>query len=139
MGRRRFARVALILAWIAFWLNTAFFPCCEAVAAAFGGHSASVSQPALAAQPAHDSGETHSDRPHHNPDTPCDFTLDAGQAINTAYAALPTDRSQLEWFAIVTPVASGLTAVTHFANLAPRDYHHPPPLRRHLKTQRLLI
>jgi hypothetical protein len=44
MGLRGFARVILVLAWAAFWFNTALFPCCEVVAAAFGDHSDDVSQ-----------------------------------------------------------------------------------------------
>ena len=33
----------------------------------------------------------------------------------------------------------GLTVVNHSANLAPLDYHSPPPFRLYLHTQRLLI
>ena len=135
----RFARVALVLAWVVFWLNTAFFPCCEALAAAFDDHSDSVSQSTSAAQPAHHSDETHSEHSDQGPSSHCDYSLNAGPAINGAYAALPTDRVHLDWFAIDTPVAPGLTAVNYSANLAPREYHPPPPFRLYLRTLRLLI
>lgn len=135
-----FTRVILVLAWAAFWLNAAFFPCCEALAAAFGDHSDDVSQTASAAQPAHHSGETHSECPHHSPDSPCGCSLNAGPAINEADAGLLTDRVHPEWFAIDAFVVAGLTAVSHSANLAPREYRSPPPpVRLYLHTQRLLI
>lgn len=121
-----FARVVLVLAWAVFWLNTAFFPCCEALAAAFGDHPDDVSQTAPAAQPAHHSVETQAECPHHSPGSPCGHTLDAGPAINETDAGLSTDRVNLERFAIDVSVAAALTAVTHTANLAPREYHSPP-------------
>ena len=133
-------RVILVLAWAAFWFNAALFPCCEALAAAFGDHPGDVSQTAPAAQPAHHSGETQPECPHHSPGSPCGHTLDAGPAINEADAGLSTDRVNLERFAIDVSVAAGLTAVSHSANLAPREYHSPPPpVRLYLHTQRLLI
>ena len=135
----RFARAALVLAWVVFWVNTALFPCCESLAAAFDGHSDSVSHATSAAQPAHHSDETHSEHPDPTPSSHCDYSLDAGPAINGAYAALPTDRVHLDLFAIATPVAPGMTAVNHFASRATIDYHPPPPFRRYLHTQRLLI
>jgi len=132
--------VILVLAWAVFWFNTALFPCCEAVAAAFDDHSDDVSQSVSAVQPAYHTDETHSECPHHGPGSPCSHTLDAGPAITEMYAGLPTDRVNLEWFAIDVSVAAGLTAVDHSANLAPRDYlPPPPPFRLYLRTQRLLI
>jgi len=134
-----FTRVILVLAW-AFWFNAALFPCCEALAAAFGDHRGDVSQTAPAAQPAHYSGETQSECPHHSPGSPCGHSLDAGPAINEADAGLSTDRVNPEWFAIDVSAVAGLTAVNRSANLAPRAYHSPPPpLRLYLHTQRLLI
>jgi hypothetical protein len=132
--------VFLVLAWAVFWLNAALFPCCDAVAAAFGDHPDDVLQSVAAAPPAHHSDETHSDCPHQSPDSPCGHTLDAGPAITAVYAGLPTDRVNLEWFAIDVSVAAALTAVSYSANLAPREYHRPPPpFRLYLHTQRLLI
>ena len=140
LGRRRITRVALVLAWAVFWLNTALFPCCEALAVTFGDHSDSHSQTAFAAQPAHHSDESHPEGSHHSPDSPCGHTVDAGPAISGVYAGLPPDRGQWGWFAIDVFVPVGLTAVNHSDNLAPRNYHPPPPLLRlYLRTQRLLI
>ncbi len=139
-GPRGFARVILMLAWAAFWFNAALFPCCEAIAASFGGRPDDVSQTTSAARPAYHSGETHSDCPHHSPDSPCGHTLDAGPVIDEVYAGLLTDRVNPEWFAIDVPVVAALTAVSHSANLAPREYLSPPaPVRLYLHTQRLLI
>ena len=139
LARRRSVRVAFVLAWLVFWLNTALFPCCEVLAAVFGDRSDDVSQSASDAQSSDHSDETHSQHSHHSPDSPCNDTFNAGPAINGVCAGLPTDRV-LEWFAIDVPVAAGLTAVSFSANLAPRDYHPPPPpLRLYLQTQRLLI
>jgi len=126
--------VTLILAWVVFWLNTAFFPCCEAVAA-ISDHSANVSQAAPAAQPAHDSDETHTDRPDHSPYSPCGYSLSAQP---TSIGVLAIEYSPLEWFAIDAPVSSGLTAVFRSENLAPRAI--PPPfIRPYLREQRLLL
>jgi hypothetical protein len=35
--------MALVMAWAVFWINTAFFPCCEALAAAFDDQSDGIS------------------------------------------------------------------------------------------------
>ena len=139
-GPHGFARAVLVLAWAVFWLNTALFPCCEALAAAFGNHSDDVSQSAAAAQPAHHSDESHSDYPHHSPGSTCDHTLYAGAAINEVYAGVATDHVHPEWLATDVTVAAELTAVAHSADPAPRGYLSPPPrFRLYLHTQRLLI
>lgn len=136
LGRFRTARMALVLAWAAFWLHTALFPCCESFAAVFD-HPDSVSQSASAAQPAHHSDKTHSERSDESP--LCDDTIHAEPAINGAYVALPIDGSQLDLGVIGTSIASGLIAVNNFKKLAHREYHPPPSLSRYLQTQRLLI
>ena len=137
-GLRRPARVALVLAWVVFWLNTALFPCCEALAAAFGDHSDSVSHSASASHPAHHSDETHSEQPHHSPGSPCGHSLNATPAINGEYAGLPTDRVHLEWFAMDRSSSVGQPVVNHSEILASRE-PHPPPFRLYLRTLRLLI
>lgn len=139
LGLHAFARVIMVLAWAAFWFNSALFPCREAVAATFSGHSDDASQSVSAARPAHASDKTYCERSHHSPDSPCDCTLDAGSAISGAYAGLATDRAHLEWFAIDVSVPVVLTGVNHSANLALREYHPPSPFRLYLHTQRLLI
>lgn len=131
---RRFAHVTMILAWVVFWLTTAFFPCCEA-AAAFSNHSANVSQAASAAQPAHDSAETHIDRPDRNPYSPCGYVLSAQP---TNIGVLATEHPPLKWLAIDAPVFSGLTAVIRCDNLALRGIP-PPSIPLYLREQRLLL
>ena len=120
-----FAHAVLVLAWVVFWLNSALFPCCEALAAAFGGHSNGVSQSVSAAQPAHRTDETHSECPHHNPDSPCNHAPNAGPVIDEVYEGLSTDRVNLEWFAIDVSGAAALAAVSSSANLRPRDTFLP--------------
>ncbi len=147
--RGRFRPVhVMLLAWVVFWINTALFPCCEAIAAAFGDHSNSVSQSVSGAhpahhsdaQPVHHSDASHSERPQHSPESTCDYALNAGPAIvDGEHAALPRDRVQLVWFAIDTSVAPDLTAVNYAAIRAPREYRPPLPSRLYLHTQRLLI
>ena len=139
-GLCRFARVTLVIAWIAFCLNTALFPCCEVLAASFGDHSDSVSHDDSSAQSAHHADETHSEHPHHGSGSPCDYSYSAESAINGEFAGLPTDRVHLEWFATDMASPVGLTVVNHSHSeiLAPRETH-PPPFRLYLRTLRLLI
>lgn len=143
LRRRRSARITVVLVWTVFWFNTVLFPCCEALAAAFSDHisdhTEEVSQLASAVPQAHFSGETHSERPHHAPDAPCDTTVNAGPAINGEYAGLPANCVQLEEVVINEPFAVGLMAMNHAAIRASRDYHPPPRSRLYLQTQRLLI
>ena len=134
-----FARVILVLAWAAFWFNTALFPCSDAVAAVFGGYSDEGSQPVSAAQLADHSDENHSECSDRSTSSSCGCNLNAGPVIDGVYPGLPTDRVYAEWFTIDVSVTAGLTAVNHFANLAPREYQPPPPFRVYLRTQRLLI
>ena len=138
-GRYRSAHV-MVLAWIVFWVNTALFPCCEALAAAFGHHSDTPSQSVSAAQPSHLSDDSHSKRVQRSPESPCENALNAEPATtNGQSAALPADRFQWVWFAVATSAAPDLRAVNHAVYLALRDYHPPPPFRLYLHTQRLLI
>src|ERR1035437_6047471 len=134
-GLYGFARVILVLASAAFWFNTALFPCCETVAAIFGGHSDDGSQSVSAAQPAHHSDDTHSGCPDHSPNSPCGYTLSAGPTSVGMYALLAPHNSSPEWFAIAAPA---LIAVSHAEYLAPRE-SPPPPHRLYLRTRRLLI
>ena len=142
LRRRRPAHVALLLAWVAFWLNTALLPCCEAFAAAFDAHADGVSQSVPAAKQAHHADATHTERVRDSHESRCDFTLNAEPAINGEYAGLPKASLNLELVAFSVPFSVGPLAVNHSPNLAPRDYHPPPPLataRLYLHTQRLLI
>ena len=135
---RRPARLALMLAWIVFSLNTALFPCCDSLAAASGDHSDNASHSGSAAQSAHPPDETHSEQSHHGPGSPCDYSLQSEPAIHGEYAGLPTDRVHLEWIAMDMSSSVGLIVVNHVEILAPRE-PHPPPFRLYLRTLRLLI
>lgn len=139
--RRRFRSAhVMVPAWFVFWVNTALFPCCDALAGAFGGYSDSVSPSATTALPAHHADESQSEVPRHSPESPCDYALNAGPSIiDGESAALPTNRVQLVWFEIATSEAPELTAVNHAANRTPREYHPPPQSRLYVHTQRLLI
>lgn len=137
-GRRGFARAILVLAWVMFWLNTAFFPCSEAVAAAFGFHADSVWQTVSQAQPAHDPGTMPAGLSCHGPYSPCPHIVSAGPESVDAVAALTTERSSPQWFAIDAPVFPRPTAVNRAANLAPREAP-PPQLRLYLHELRLLL
>ena len=131
----------MVVAWVVFWLNTALFPCCDAFAAVFGNHSATDSHAVSADHPAHhsDANESHSERPQHSPESPCENALNAEPVtIDGESAALPTDRFQGVWFAVATSAAPDLTAVNHAAHRAPREYRPPLPSRLYLHTQRLL-
>jgi len=139
-GRRGFARGALVLAWVVFWLNTALFPCREAVAAAIGGYPGSVSQSVSNVPPMHDYGaaSTYPERPDPGPYPPCGYALSAAPASAGVYAALATDHSPLEWFAIDAPVLSRPVAAKYSSNSTPHEIS-PPPVRLYLRELRLLI
>ena len=134
----RFARAVLASAWMVFWLNTALFPCCESLAAAFDGRPDSISQ-STPAVPAHHSDATHAEHPDPTRSSQCDFTLNAEPATDAAYAAPQSDRVHLDWFAVATLAAPDVTAVNHFASPSTIAYHPAPAFRRYLLTQRLLI
>ena len=142
MRRRRSAHVTLLLAWVAFWLNTALLPCCEVFAAAFDAHADGVSQSAPVAKRAHHADTMHTERARGSNESRCDFTLNAQPLINGEYAGLPKAGRDLELVALSVPLSVGPVAVNHSPSLAPRNYHPPPPLaanRLYLHTQRLLI
>ena len=138
-GMRGFARVALPLVWVVFWLNTALFPCCEVGAAVSGEHTDNGSQSASAAPPPHHSDATHSEPLDQGSDPPCGYTLISGPPLAGEYEVLTPDRSPQKWFAVDVPVATSLAAVHHPANLSLARAIPPPWLRLYLRTQRLLI
>ena len=140
LRRRRSAHLTLVLAWLAFWFNTAFIPCCEAFAAASDHHAGADVQAISTAEQTHDAHDSPVEAPHHAPDSPCDTSFHGGPATNGEQAGLPTERVDLEW-----DVAYSFFTYTHFANsqtanLAPVDYQAwPRRPRLYLQTQRLLI
>ena len=138
-GPRGFARVILVLAWAALWLNTALFPCCEVAAAVLGGNADNGSLTVSAGPTLH-----HADAAHSEPLDPCPVslfgdTLISGLPLVGAYEGLTRDRSPVEWYAVDAPVDTSLTAVNDPANLALAQAAPPPSLHLYLRTQRLLI
>ena len=137
-GLRRFARV-LVAAWVMFWLNTALFPCCEALAAVLGGHAANATQTAREAPPLHHSDNTHCDPLEHSSNSPCGDSLISGIPLAVEYKGLTPDRSPPEWCAVDAPLATSFTAPVPSAIFALARASPPPYLRLYLRTQRLLI
>ncbi len=130
--------MTMLLAWAAFWLSTAFFPCCAAIAVAFGDHSDSVLQSVPHALLVHDADETHPDRPDHSPDPPCGHIVSAGPATVDVVAVLATEHSSPEWFALDAHVPSDPVAANNSWNRAPREIP-PPRVRLYLRELRLLL
>lgn len=138
-GRGRFARVALVMAWIAFWLNAAIFPCCEAIAAVVGGdHAIEEAQSNATTPHAHLSGGAHSEGLGHDPYSPCEHALGAEPALVGEQEVLATDRFPLHWVAVEEHFSHGPTVGSHRPSFAlPRAA--PPPLGFYQRSQRLLI
>jgi len=132
-GLRGFARQILVLAWVAFWLNTAIFPCAQTFAAVFGEHS--ESQPVAGHQAAQD---CHDDQPHQlgrNPYSPCGSFLSANAVTISQSALLPTEHTPSKSIAPaadVSPVA--LNIVNRFA-----PHEIPLPVRLYWPELRLLL
>ena len=121
-GKRGFARVVVVLAWVTFWIHTAFVPCCEAIAAGFGGQSAA--RLVSSAPPAHDSGGTDTQHPDHSHNSPCEFVVSAGPALMGQALILPAE--QLEFVSITPGAVISLppAVVCAFSLTA---YPTPPP------------
>lgn len=131
--------MALFLAWVAFWVNTAFIPCCAAFAAEFDNRADDVMQSVSAASQTHTSNEPRVQHPHCEPDSPCGPAVNAEPATNGEYEALLTQRVDPEWDATYVLVA-GRIATDQSADFALHDYRPPPAnIRLYLQTQRLLI
>lgn len=137
-GTRGLRRTILLLAWGTFWLNTFLFTCYEPIAAALDGRSDTVSQSVSDARPAHDPAQTPPDRSDQSPDSNCGYDVSALPQSVDVVAALRSEFSSSEWFAIDAPVVPSLITGSHAENLAPRG-NPPPPLRLYLRTLRLLI
>ena len=138
-GLRGSAHAGLIAAWVVFWLNTALFPCCEVTAAVLGGQADSAMQSPSSTPSPHHSDAPHTEPLDHGPDAPCGDTLSANPPLVGENEVRTPERSSLEWFAIDAPVATSFTSVQRAANFALARASPPPPLRPHLRTQRLLI
>lgn len=144
LGRRKFAHVVLILAWLAFWLSSVLVPCCEAVAASLDGHAAATSQSVVAQSQTHHSNADIVEPPNHAPASPCGPTLNAEPITNGTYAGLPSGRADFICGGTNMLVTASHTSVNQSANRTLHAYHlppRPPPanLRLFLQAQRLLI
>ena len=140
LRRRRSAHLTLVLAWVAFWLNTAFIPCCEAFAATSDDHAGAEVHAISTPEQTHDGHDSPVEAPHHAPDSPCDTSFHGGPATNGEQAGLPTERVDLEWDATYLLFTNHHFAKNKTANFAPVDYQPSPRRPRlYLQTQRLLI
>lgn len=139
---RGFARAALVLGWMAFWLSAASFQCCEASAAVASGHAESGAHSASipVAPSAHPDAAGHSETVGHDSDSPCGTSVGSGDALVGELVAASLDRSTMKWVGIVTQdvprfaPASLLDSNRALARASPQH-----SLSFFLRTQRLLI
>lgn len=132
--RRKFLHTMLMFGWIAFWLNTALFPCCDALAEALDGH---VHGSTGLNDTPHSVGADHS---HQEPASDCGSALDLGAPSSGEYFAFTSDQLRAGCVLSNVQLTVAPLDVTRSVNLPSRDYHPPPPLWRiYLRTQRLLI
>ena len=133
-GLRQPARATLVLAWLAFWLNTALFPCCQAFAAIVSDHSVSISEPAL-----HDhvSQDCDDDQPGHNPYSPCGSFVSANPATISQMTLLATDPTSWNPIAPAAIISSFPIALNVANNFTPHEI--PPPVRLYLRGPNLRL
>jgi len=139
LNQRSSGRLVLLAAWLAFWLNTALFPCCEVLAAALVGHSEVLSQATIDGRGPHPSHEAYAEHLHEGKSLPCAENGRLASAIAGAYAQLPEEPSLLQWFAIESSASADLRKLARASIASPLNYHSPPPVRVYRQTQRLLI
>ena len=133
--QRGFARVVVVLAWLAFWLNTAFFPCCEAVAVGFGDQPAA--QVVSDAHPAHNADETHTHHPDQSPYPPCGHVVSAGPATFSQAAVLAAEHPD---FVSITPGATISLLPAAVSTFSLTTYPTPPPkVPLYLRELRILL
>lgn len=140
LHRRRSAHLMLVLAWAAFWLNTALIPCCEAFATIPEDHASVIVHAITTAEQTHATHDAPVEAPHHAPDSPCGPSLYGGPATNGEQVGLPSERVDLQWDATYLFFANSLFAKHQTANFAQVVYDPwPRKTRLYLQTQRLLI
>ena len=140
MHRRRFAHWALVLAWMAFWLNTALIPCCEAFAATSGDHASVVVHATPSAEQTYASHDVPVVASHHEPDSPCGPSIHEAPATNGEQVGLAFERVNLEWDAAYSLFTNKYFVKSQTANPARFIYDPWPRQPRYdLQTQRLLI
>lgn len=137
---RAMGRVSLLIAWAAFWLGTALFPCCEVVAAALADHHVTVVHQSADASPhtgVH--GEANHDCPDGSPGSACHSPNGSGTAVVGEYATASLDRLAHDVPAVAVRVwpASADGHQTTQACVPPSA--PPPPLGFHQRIRRLLI
>ena len=132
---RRLARVTVVLAWIVFWLNTALFPCCEAVAAGLGGQP--PMQAVSGTHPAHASGETHPDHPDDSHNSPCGVVVSAAPA--TLGQADVLSAPQPDIVSTAPGAAISLLPAADSTSTAIPDPAPPPKVPLYLRELRILL
>jgi len=130
-GLGQSSRATVVLAWLAFWLNTAIFPCCQAFAANVSDPDGSISQSASYDHTSLDFDAAHPGQPDHSPFSPCGFFVSTIPATISQAAFLAADHTS--WQSIVPPVtASSFPVALNVANsFTPREI--PPPVRLYLR------
>lgn len=139
---RGFARAALVLGWMAFWLNAASIQCCEASAAVASGHTDSVAHSASApvASSAHPEVAGHSDALDHDSGSFCGTSAGSGAALVGEPVAASPDRAPMKWIGFGMQVVTSPAPVSFLAsNFALARTSPAPSLSFFLRTQRLLI
>ena len=137
---RAVRRVSLFIAWAAFWLSTALFPCCEAIAAVLADHHGTVVHQSAEASPHTEMpGEAHHDCPDGSPGTPCHSLNGSGSAVVGEPASASLDRLAHDvpaMAAVLRPASADGWQTTQASIPRPAL---PPPLDFHQRTRRLLI
>ena len=124
--RGQVARAALVMAWLAFFLNTALLTCCPAFAAASPiPHDQAASMVSAAAQSEHNCDETPPCPPAHNSPQPCSYLVSAGPQTANQAATLSAGHDPFGLIAFSAP-SSLLHADIRSAS-GPQQYQIPPP------------
>ena len=120
--QRGVARVVVVLAWLAFWLNTALSPCCEAIAAGIGDQPAP--QAVSDAHPAHNHDETHTDSSDQGPNPPCGHVV---SAVPADFAQAAVFAAEHQNFVTITPDSISALFPAVASALSLFAYSTPPP------------
>lgn len=133
-------RVSLVAAWAAFWLGTALFPCCEAIAAALADqHGTVVHQSAEASPHAEMPGQAHHDYPDGPTGSACHSPNGSGSAVVGESAQASLDRLIHDVPAMAAGFWPASTDGPQHTQAAIARTARLPPLGFHQRTRRLLI
>jgi hypothetical protein len=134
-AQRGLARLVIVLAWATFWLNSAFLPCCQAVAAGVGDQL--LTHAVSHTHPAHHFDETHTGHSHPSPHPPCDELVSAGPATFVQAAVLAAGHPEFAAITSNATISVRPAAVSAFALTA---YSTPPPkVPLYLRELRILL